>query len=194
MPSSVNIHFYFFESLDFHFKSPCSLLIWHGSSNSFYENKRTKQLVNTNWVGVFKQEKLHEAKEQWISTPDGVLLTPPHPPPPKKKKAETKTNTKKTKKQNKARPWSTCLQEAIFLHATCLVILLPLGKCGEIMKKKKQINLFKPKRNATDPIIYWNAVCSELYPILGLTRNPPNSMTLPRRWYRHFRTVLVAMT
>ena len=87
-------------------------------------------------MGVFKQEKLHEAKEQWISTPDGVLLTPPHPPPPKKKKAETKTNTKKTKKQNKARPWSTCLQEAIFLHATCLVILLPLGKCGEIIKTK----------------------------------------------------------
>ena len=136
MPSSVNIHFYFFESLDFHFKSPCSLLIWHGSSNSFYENKGTKQLVNANWVGVFKQEKLHEAKEQWISTPDGVSLT--HPPQKKKKrkKAETKTKKTKTKKQNKARPWSTCLQEAIFLHATCLVILLPLGKCGEIIKKK----------------------------------------------------------
>ena len=89
-------------------------------------------------MGVFKQEKLHEAKEQWISTPDGVLLTPPPPQNKKKKKAETKTKTKKkTKKQHKARPWSTCLQEAIFLHATCLVILLPLGKCGEIIKKKK---------------------------------------------------------
>ena len=143
MPSSVNIHFYFFESLDFHFKSPCSLLIWHGSSNSFYENKRTKQLVNANWLGVFKQEKLHEAKEQWISTPDGVLLTLP-PPPPKKKKTKTKTKesgnkNKKTKKQNKARPWSTCLQEAMFLHATCPVILLPLGKCGEIIKKTDKL-------------------------------------------------------
>lgn len=100
-------------------------------------------------MGVFKQEKLHEAKEQWISTPDGVSLTPPPPPKRRKKKESGNKN-----KQNKARPWSTCLQEAIFLHATCLVILLPLGKCGEIIKKKKQINLFKPKRNATDPIIY----------------------------------------
>ena len=108
-------------------------------------------------MGVFKQEKLHEAKEQWISTPDGVLLIPLPPSPKRKKKKrkrKQKQKQKKTKKQNKARPWSTCLQEAIFLHATCLVILLPLGKCGEIMKKKKQINLFKPKRNATDPIIY----------------------------------------
>ena len=89
-------------------------------------------------MGVFKQEKLHEAKEQWISTPDGVSLTHPPPKEKKKKKAETKTKKTKTKKQNKARPWSTCLQEAIFLHATCLVILLPLGKCGEIIKKKNR--------------------------------------------------------
>ena len=104
-------------------------------------------------MGVFKQEKLHEAKEQWISTPDGVLLIPPPPPPKekKKKKAETKTKTKKTKKQNKARPWSTCLQEAIFLHATCLVILLPLGKCGEIMKKKKN-RLTYLNQNGMQPI------------------------------------------
>ena len=101
MPSSVNIHFYFFESLDFHFKSPCSLLIGHGSSNSFYENKGTKQLVNANWVGVFKQEKLHEAKEQWISTPDGVSLT--HPPQKKKKKRKRKQKQKKQKQRNKTK-------------------------------------------------------------------------------------------
>ena len=51
-------------------------------------------------MGVFKQEKLHEAKEQWISTPDGVLLTPP-PKRKKKKKAETKTKTKKKNKETK---------------------------------------------------------------------------------------------
>ena len=79
------------------------------------------------------------------------------PPPPKKKKkkkkkkkAETKTKTKKTKKQNKARPWSTCLQEAIFLHATCLVILLPLGKCGEIIKKKNRLTYLN--QNGMQPI------------------------------------------
>ena len=65
-------------------------------------------------------------------------FTDPPPPPQKEKKKKAETKTKKTKKQNKARPWSTCLQEAIFLHATCLVILLPLGKCGEIIKKKNR--------------------------------------------------------
>ena len=99
-------------------------------------------------MGVFKQEKLHEAKEQWISTPDGVLLTPP--PPQKKRKRKQKQKQKKTKKQNKARPWSTCLQEAIFLHATCLVILLPLGKCGEIIKKKNRLTYLN--QNGMQPI------------------------------------------
>ena len=59
------------------------------------------------------------------------------PPKQKKKKRKQKQKQKQNKQKKKTRSWSTCLQEAIFLHATCLVILLPLGKCGEIIKKKK---------------------------------------------------------
>ena len=50
-------------------------------------------------MGVFKQEKLHEAKEQWISTPDGVLLTRPPPPPKRKKKKRKRKQKQKQKKQ-----------------------------------------------------------------------------------------------
>ena len=52
-------------------------------------------------MGVFKQEKLHEAKEQWISTPDGVLLTPP--PPKRKKKRKRKQKQKQKKQRNKTK-------------------------------------------------------------------------------------------
>ena len=50
-------------------------------------------------MGVFKQEKLHEAKEQWISTPDGVLLIPLPPSPKRKKKKESGNKNKNKKKQ-----------------------------------------------------------------------------------------------
>ena len=50
-------------------------------------------------MGVFKQEKLHEAKEQWISTPDGVSLT--HPPKRKKKKESGNKNKKNKNKETK---------------------------------------------------------------------------------------------
>ena len=59
-----------------------------------------KQSVNANWLEVFKQEKSHETKKQWILTPDSILLSP------KKKK---KRKRKQKEKQNKTRPWSTCL-------------------------------------------------------------------------------------
>ena len=60
-------------------------------------------------MGVFKQEKLHEAKEQWISTPDGVLLTPP--PPQKKKKKES--GNKNKNKKNKETKQSTTMEHLL---------------------------------------------------------------------------------
>ena len=67
-------------------------------------------------MGVFKQEKLHEAKEQWISTPDGVLLT--RAPPPKKRKKQNKTKQQKkaetkTEKKNKETKQSTTMEHLL---------------------------------------------------------------------------------
>ena len=62
-----------------------------------HKNKWMKQSVNANWLEVFKQEKSHETKKQWILTPDGILLSPKKK---KRKKAETKKQTNKETKQN----------------------------------------------------------------------------------------------
>lgn len=62
-------------------------------------------------MGVFKQEKLHEAKEQWISTPDGVLLIP-LPPSPKRKKKKESGNKNKNKK-NKETKQSTTMEHLL---------------------------------------------------------------------------------
>jgi len=55
----------------------------------------------TGWEYLNKR-KVMKQKKQWISTPDGVLPTP-------KKKERKRKQKKETKKQNKTRPWSTCL-------------------------------------------------------------------------------------
>lgn len=56
-----------------------------------HKNKWMKQSVNANWLEVFKQEKSHETKKQWILTPDGILLSP------KKKKKKESGNKKRNK-------------------------------------------------------------------------------------------------
>ena len=61
-------------------------------------------------MGVFKQEKLHEAKEQWISTPDGVLLTPP---PKRKKKKKKESGNKNKNKKNKGTKQSTTMEHLL---------------------------------------------------------------------------------
>ena len=152
MPPSVNVHFYFFESLDFYFKSLCSLLIWHGSSSSFYENKRTKQLVNANNKRNCMKQKNNGSRPltafYW------------HPPPPKKKKQnKTKQNNKrkrkqkqkkKTKKQNKARPWSTCLQEAIFFACN---MSRNFATCWEVWRNYLKKQQQQQQKKKTDKLI-----------------------------------------
>ena len=62
---------------------------------------------------------------------------PPPPPPPQKKKKKQKQKKAETKKKQRNKTkhdhGAPAYKRQFFLHATCLVILLPVEKCGEII-------------------------------------------------------------